>query len=48
LGWSRHFDDPILLPSGGEIDTLREAGDYIIALPKREHDLTHCRSQCAA
>jgi hypothetical protein len=29
------------LPGGGEISTLREAGDYIIALPEREHSQTH-------
>jgi hypothetical protein len=40
-GWSRQFDDPIPLPGGGEISTLREAGNCIIALPKREHDQTH-------
>jgi hypothetical protein len=31
--WSRAFDDPIPLPDGGEIRTLREAGNYIMALP---------------
>jgi hypothetical protein len=41
MPWSARFDDPIPLPSGGEIATLREAGDYIIALPEREHSLTH-------
>jgi hypothetical protein len=41
MSWSRHFDDAISLPGGGVIETLREAGDYIIALPKREHGLPH-------
>jgi hypothetical protein len=40
-GWSHRFNDPIPLPGGGEISTLREAGDYIIALPEREHSQTH-------
>jgi len=35
-GWSRRFDDPIPLPGGSELSTLREAGDYIIALLERE------------
>jgi len=41
MSWSARFHDPIPLPGGGQISTLREAGDYIIALPEREHDLTH-------
>jgi hypothetical protein len=41
MSWSRHFDYPIPLCEGGEIETLREAGDYIIALPEREHGLPH-------
>jgi hypothetical protein len=40
-GWSRHFDDAIPLPDGGEIETLREAANFIIALPEREHSLPH-------
>jgi hypothetical protein len=36
--WSRAFDDPIPLPDGGELHTLRDAGNYIAGLPKREHD----------
>jgi hypothetical protein len=37
--WARPFDDPILLPGGREIVTLRDAGDYITSLPKAEQDL---------
>jgi hypothetical protein len=37
--WARPFDDPILLPGGREIVTLRDAGDYIISLPKAEQHL---------
>jgi hypothetical protein len=37
-GWSRTFDDLIPLPDGGELRTLRDAGNYITGLPKREHD----------
>jgi hypothetical protein len=32
--WSRAFDDPILLPDGRSIETLRGAGNYIMALGK--------------
>jgi hypothetical protein len=37
-GWDRTFDDPILLPDGRELRTLRDAGQYIANLPNREHD----------
>jgi len=37
--WAPPFDDPILLPGGREIVTLRDAGDYITSLPKTEQDL---------
>ena len=36
-GWSRSFDEPIPLPDGGQLKTLRDAGNYIAKLPKREH-----------
>ena len=37
-GWRRAFDDPIPLPGGGELRTLRDAANYITKLPKAEHD----------
>ena len=33
-GWSRAFDDPIILPNGREVFTLQDAGNYITKLPK--------------
>jgi hypothetical protein len=33
-GWDRTFDDPIPLPGGGELITLRHAATYITKLPK--------------
>jgi hypothetical protein len=33
--------DPVSLPGVGEIATLREAGDFITALPEREHKQPH-------
>ena len=38
-GWQRKFEDPIPLPSGKELVTLRDAADYITSLPKKESDL---------
>jgi hypothetical protein len=34
-GWSRRFDAPIPLPAGGELATLREAGEYIAGPVRR-------------
>jgi hypothetical protein len=38
-GWSRKFEDPIALADGRGLVTLRDAADYITALPKKESDL---------
>jgi hypothetical protein len=35
--WNRQFDDPIELPSGRKLLTLRDAATYITKLPKKEH-----------
>jgi hypothetical protein len=35
-GWSREFDEPIALPGGGKLVTLRDAANYITALPAKE------------
>jgi hypothetical protein len=35
-GWSREFDDPIPLPRGRQLVTLKDAGTYITELPKGE------------
>ena len=37
-GWHRVFDDTILFPGGRRLTTLRDAGNFIARLPKREHD----------
>jgi hypothetical protein len=34
-GWSRPFEDPVVLPDGRELLTLN-AADYIMKLPKAE------------
>jgi hypothetical protein len=38
-GWSREFEDPISLPGGRKLVTLRDAAHYITSLPKKESDL---------
>jgi hypothetical protein len=35
-GWGREFDEPIALPDGRKLITLRDAASYITALPKKE------------
>ena len=36
--WSRPFDDPVPLPRGRQLVTLRDAAEFITKLPKAEHD----------
>jgi hypothetical protein len=38
MAWFKRFVDPIILPDGRELLTLRDAAEYITALPKAEHD----------
>jgi hypothetical protein len=38
-GWQRKFDDPIPLPDGRMLVTLKDAGDYITSLQKKESAL---------
>jgi hypothetical protein len=35
-GWKRAFDDPIPLPRGRQIVTLKDAAAYIMKLPKAQ------------
>ena len=35
-GWSKSFEDPIVLPDGRKLITLKHAADYIMKLPKAE------------
>src|SRR5271169_4138712 len=37
-GWKRPFEDPIPLPRGRQLVTLKDAADYITRLPKAEHE----------
>jgi hypothetical protein len=47
-GWSRSFDDPIPLPDGGELRTLRDAGNFLAKLPKKDHDAPAWRAAIEA
>jgi hypothetical protein len=38
-GWQRAFDDPIPLPRGRQLVTLKDAGTYITELPKAEQQV---------
>jgi hypothetical protein len=38
MAWFKRFYDPIILPGGRKLLTLRDAAEYITALPKAEHD----------
>jgi hypothetical protein len=42
--WQREFEDPISLPGGRKLITLRDAADYITSLPKNESDLPEWQS----
>jgi hypothetical protein len=39
--WHLEFDEPIVLASGRVFRTLRDAGDYVCTLPKKEANLSH-------
>jgi hypothetical protein len=40
-GWARTFDDPIQLPGGHVLRTLRDAGNYVTALSKADQAKAH-------
>jgi hypothetical protein len=46
MAWFKRFVDPIVLPDGRELLTLRDAAEYITALPKAEHDAADWQSRC--
>jgi hypothetical protein len=45
--WYREFDDPIPLPRGRQLGTLRDAGEFITKLPKAEHEAADGKQQYA-
>jgi hypothetical protein len=38
MSWDQRFFEPIELPNGKKLVTLRDAAEYITKLPKAEHD----------
>ena len=40
MSWLKRFVDHIVLPDGRELLALRDAAEYITALPKAEQDAT--------
>ena len=41
MSWSLKFDEPIALAKGKALRTLRDAGNYVAALPKKDAALPH-------
>ena len=39
MPWSTAFEDPIVLPDGRQLLTLKDAADYVTKLPKEQSDL---------
>jgi hypothetical protein len=46
MSWDQQFFDPIELPKGKKLITLREAATYITKLPKAEHDAAEWQASC--
>ena len=47
MSWSRAFDEPIPLPRGRQLVTLKDAANYIQKLPKAEQDLEEWQTAVA-
>lgn len=47
MSWSLEFDEAITLAKGQSLRTLRDAGHYILALPKRETAQRHWQTAMA-
>ena len=48
MSWDQQFFDPIELPKGKKLVTLRDAATYIMKLPKAEHDAEEWRAAMEA
>jgi hypothetical protein len=48
MTWSRRFDEPIVLPDGGRLAPLRQAGDCISALPAATQNQTEWQAAIEA
>ena len=47
-GWKRPFEDPIPLPRGRQLTTLKDAAEYIQKLPEAEQLLEEWQSPITA
>jgi hypothetical protein len=47
-GWKRPFDEPIPLTRGAPLVTLQDAANYVIKLPKAEHEATEWQAAMEA
>src|SRR5882757_9892570 len=47
-GWTRPFDDPISLPRGRQLVTLKDAAAYIQKLPEAEQQLAEWQAAVEA
>lgn len=54
MSWSQRFDEPIVLPDGRKLSTLREAIAYLgKTIPEADHDMrqvqaaAHCLTEAA-
>jgi hypothetical protein len=48
MSWDASFDEPIRLPSGKLLTTLRDAGDDITSLPAKIHSRTKWQTAMSA
>jgi hypothetical protein len=48
MSWSRKFDEPISLPRGRALVTLKDAGTYITKLSKAEHEASEWQAATQA
>jgi hypothetical protein len=48
LPWTTRFEDPIALPDGRQLFTLKDAADYITKLPREQSDLAQWQAAIEA
>jgi hypothetical protein len=41
MAWDQRFFDPIPVPKGKPLETLRDAGNFVASLPEHEQRLPH-------
>jgi hypothetical protein len=48
MGWDKKFSEPIPLPKGKKLATLRDAAVYIAKLPMAEHNADEWQANCTS